>query len=107
MPKEIGGVSFARLPPSRSQKLCFSAYWMEHMKRKGRRRAGSGRACDCFPGTPMDASPLAYATTITADGKASLGIVDLSRGVFHKLTAPPNPLGALGFTKAGAFYSNR
>jgi hypothetical protein len=61
-------VSFARLPPSRSQKSCFSANWREHMKRKGRRRAGSGRACDCFLFTPMDASRLAYATTITADG---------------------------------------
>jgi hypothetical protein len=55
--------------------------------------------------SPMDASPLAYAATIGADGKASFGIVDLSRGVFHKLTSLPNPVGALGFVKEGAFYS--
>ena len=55
--------------------------------------------------TPMHAGPLAYATTISADGKSSFGIVDLSLGVFHPLTTPPNPLGALGFVKEGAFYS--
>jgi hypothetical protein len=52
----------------------------------------------------LAAGPLAYVATIGADGKGSFGIADLSRGVIHKLSALPNPVGALGFAN-GFFYS--
>src|ERR1700693_1780717 len=52
----------------------------------------------------LPANPLAYVATISADGKGSFAIADLSRGVFYKLSALPNPVGALGFAN-GVFYS--
>lgn len=52
----------------------------------------------------LTANPLAYVATINADGTGSFGIADLSSGVFHKLSALPNPVGALGFV-SGIFYS--
>ena len=52
----------------------------------------------------LAANPLAYVATFSADGKGSFGIADLSRGVFYKLSALPNPVGALGYAK-GVFYS--